>query len=105
MPASLTQYVFRVMRRPNMPLQSIVDISCVLPVYISPIRGRHNSELSRAAPVIACKVRVQEAVTYNLGDLIIVSQAQNDFFLPLLGLGIDPNVKDRIQFPQDFGGV
>ena len=71
MPDPLSQYVFRVMRRPNLPVQSIIDISRVLPFYISHICGRHHSELSRAIPVIARKGRVQEAVPYHLRDMII----------------------------------
>ena len=71
-PSPLTQYVFCVMQWPNLHVQSIVDISHVLPVYISRICSRHQSELSRAVPVIAPKGRVQEAVPNHLGGVIII---------------------------------
>ena len=101
MPTPLTQYVFRVMQQTNMTVQLIVDISYVLPVYIRQISGCHNSELSRAVPVIIRKGIAKEAALYHLGDVIIVSQTRNDFVLLPLGLKIAPNVKDRIQFLQD----
>ena len=104
MPAPMTKYLFRIMWRPNLPVQLIVDISRVLPVYISHIYGHHHSELSGDVPVISQKGRVQEAVPYHLGDVIIVSQTCNDFVLLPLGLGIDPNIKDWIQFTQDSEG-
>ena len=96
MPDPLNQYVFRVMRRPNLPVLLIIDISRVPPVYISHIRSHHHPELSGAVPVIAQKGRVQEAVPYHLGDLMIVSQTQNEFVLSPLGIEIATNVKDRI---------
>ena len=89
----LTQYLFCVMQRPNLPLQSVIDISHVLPVYISHIRGFRNSELSGAVHVIARKGRVQEAVPYHMYDVVIVIRTRNDFFLLPLGLRIAPNVK------------
>ena len=79
MPTPLTQYVFRVMQQTNMTVQLIVDISYVLPVYIRQISGCHNSELSRAVPVIIWKGIAKEAALYHLGDVIIVSQTRNDF--------------------------
>ena len=102
MPAPPNQYVFRAMRRQNLPVRSIVDISRVIPVYIIHIHGRHHSELSRDVPVIARKSRVQEAFPYHLGDVIIVTQTCNDFVL--LPLGLAPNVKDQIQFTRDSEG-
>ena len=62
MSSHLNQYVFHVMRRSNLPGQSIIDISPILHVYIIHIRGHHISELSWAVPDLARKGRVQEAV-------------------------------------------
>ena len=42
----------------------------VLPVYISHICGRHNSELSGGVPVITWKVRLQDVVPYHLVNMI-----------------------------------
>ena len=81
MPSPLTQYLFRFMRRSNLPVQLIVDISCVLPVYIGHIRDLHHSELSRAVHVILGKGTVQEIITYHLGDVIVVRQTRYDLFL------------------------
>ena len=92
------------MLRPNLPVQLIVDIYRVLPVYISHIRGRHHAELSGDVPVISRKGRVQEAVPYHLGDMIIGSQTRNDFVLLPFRPRIDPNVRDRIQFPRGLEG-
>ena len=47
---------------------------------------------------------MQEAIPCHLVGVIIVSQTQNDFFLPPLRIRITPNVKDRIQFPRDLEG-
>ena len=66
MPSPLIQYVFRVMRRPNLPVRLVVDISRILLVYISHIRGHRHSKLSGAVPVIVRKSRVQETVPYHL---------------------------------------
>ena len=79
MHAPLAQYLFRVMRRPNLPVKSIVDISHVIPVYIRHIHGINHSELSGAVPVITRKGRVKEAAPYHPGNMIIVSQTRNDF--------------------------
>ena len=98
MPAPLTQYVSRIMRRPNLSVLLIKDISRDLPVHIRHIRSRHHSELSGAVPVITRKGRVQEAVPYHLGDVRIISQTRNEFVLLPLGLGFSPNLKDLIQF-------
>ena len=70
MPVSMTQYVSRVMWWPNLPVRLIVDISRLIPVYISHIHGRHHLELSGAVPVVTHKGRVQEAVPFHLGDVI-----------------------------------
>ena len=105
MSAPMTQYVLRVMRRPNLPVQSIVNIYSVHTVYTIHIRSHHHSELSRAVPVILRKDRVQEAVPYHLGDVIIVSRTRNDLTPPPpLGIVIATNVKDWIQFPRDLEG-
>ena len=64
------QYLFRVMKLPNLHVKSIVDISCVLPVYIRHICDRHHLELSGSVPVITRKGRFQEDVPYHLGDVI-----------------------------------
>ena len=81
MPAPLTQYLFRVMRRPNLAVRFIVYISHIIPVYINQIRSRCHLELSRDVPVIAQKGIVQEAVPYLLGDTIILSQTRNNLVL------------------------
>ena len=104
MTSPLTQYVFRVMRRPNLPVRFIVDISRVIHVYINHIKGCHPLELSGYVPVIAQEVIVHEAIPYHLGNVKIVSQTRSDFFLLPLGLIIAPNINDRIRFPQDLGG-
>ena len=69
-PQSLDQGLPRVIRQPNLPVQSIIDISGILPIYISHIRGLHHLELSGAVPVVTHKGRVQEAVPFHLGDVI-----------------------------------
>ena len=70
MPSPLTQYVFRVMQQTNLPVILIVEISCILPVYISHIWGRHHSELSGDVPLIARKGRVQDTAPYHLGNMM-----------------------------------
>ena len=89
---------------PNLPVQSIVDISYIIPVYIIHIRSFNHSKLSGAVPVITQKVRVQKDVFYHLGYVMIISQTRNDFVLHPLLLGIYPNVKDWIQFPRYLEG-
>ena len=102
MPAPLTQYLFRVMRRPNLAVRFIVYISHIIPVYINQIRSRCHLELSRDVPVIAQKGRVQESTPYHLSYVIIVSHSRNYFVLLPLRIRIAPKIKDRIQFPQDL---
>ena len=70
MPDPLTQYVFRVMRWPNLTVESIVDISRVIPVYISHICYRRHLELYGGVLVIAQKDGVRESVPYHLGEVI-----------------------------------
>ena len=104
MPSPLTKYLFRVIWQTNLHVWFIVDTSPLLPVYISHMRGLRHLELSRAIPVIAQKVRVQEAVPYHLGDMIIVSQNRNGFVLFYLWHGVAPNAKERILFPRYLEG-
>ena len=70
MPDPMNKYVFRIMWKSNLPVQSIVDISYILPVYISHIHGHHHLELSGAVLVIVRKGRAKEAVPYHLGGVI-----------------------------------
>ena len=100
----MTQYLFCIMRQPNLPVLLILYVSHIIPVYISHICGRHHLELYGDVPVIIRKGRVQEASPYHLGDVIIVSQNRNDFVILPLGLRIAQNVKDRIRFPRDLEG-
>ena len=92
----LTQYVFCIIRHPDLPLRLIIDISHIIHVYISHICGRHHSELSGSVPVIVCIFRVQKAFPYQLGNVMIVSQTCNDLVLLTLGLIIAPNVNYQI---------
>ena len=82
----------------------LLPISRVLPVYVSHIRGHHHLKISGAILVTIWKGRVQEAVSYYLGDVIIVSQTRNKFILLPLGFRIAPNVKNRVQFPRNLEG-
>ena len=96
MSTPLTQYIFRVIRRTNLPVQLIIYISRVLPVYVSHIRGHHHLKISGAILVTIWKGRVQEAVSYYLGDVIIVSQTSREFLIPPLGIVTAQSVKDQI---------